>query len=232
MVRNQYNNHIANKCTADPYPLEDMYIAHPCQIYQYHAKRGTSIMENYHGRIRIILSGTCAGTSLVDTLVREYNYRHNQKAGWRNLQFPKTIHYDLQELHQLNQLHSSIFPNTNLPYDLQISTSIIQTEEQFGVRSAVAAMKRILGLLDEADTLNESNETDEDEDEAHEEEEESDLSDISSVQSSDGNDSDVDHDTESESVYMTYKVPSIALDPSPQDRNTNSAAIAASMMGI
>jgi hypothetical protein len=132
----------------------------------------------------------------------------------------------------LNQLHSSIFPNTNLPYDLQISTSIIQTEEQFGVRSAVAAMKRILGLLDEADTLNESNETDEDEDEAHEEEEESDLSDISSVQSSDGNDSDVDHDTESESVYMTYKVPSIALDPSPQDRNTNSAAIAASMMGI
>jgi hypothetical protein len=187
-------------------------------------------MENYHGRIRIILSGTCAGTSLVDTLVREYNYRHNQKAGWRNLQFPKTIHYDLQELHQLNQLHSSIFPITNLPYDLQISTSIIQTEEQFGVHGAAAAMKRILGLLDEADTLDESNETDEDE--AHEEEEESDLSDISSVQSSDGNDSDVDHDTESESVYMTYKVTSIALDPSPQDRNTNSAAIAASIMGI
>ena len=232
MVRNQFNNHIAKKCIDDPYPLEDMYIVRPGQIYQYHAKRGTSIMENYHGRIRVILSGTCAGTSLVDTLVREYNYRHNQKAGWRNLQLPITIHFDLQELDQLNQLHSSLFPNTNLPYDLNISTSTTQTEEQFGVRGAAAAMKRILGLLDKTETLNESNESDEDENEDEDEEEESDLSDISSVQSSDRNDSDVDDDTDSEPVYMTYKLPSIVLDPPPQDTSTHSAAIAASMMGI
>ena len=64
------------------------------------------------------------------------------------------------------------------------------------------------------------------------EEDENDLSDIVSSQSSDGNDSYVDDELESESVHMVSKVPSIVLDPPPVRSTTSSASIAASMMGI
>jgi hypothetical protein len=62
MIEKQVKTHIEKLCIADPYEINEMYIERNGEIYSYHCKRGTSIMENYHRGIRTILSGTSAGT--------------------------------------------------------------------------------------------------------------------------------------------------------------------------
>jgi hypothetical protein len=144
MIKKQYENHIKKQCIVDPYEINEMYIERVGDIYRYHCKRGTSIMENYHRGIRAILSGTSAGTTLVDTLLREYNYRHNQRAAWRNSCTIKTIHYDLELLQQINEIHQEIFPDSEIPY--KISVTLEATKETFGVSGATEAMAQLLGI--------------------------------------------------------------------------------------
>ena len=188
VIKKQYNKHIKNGCVVDPYTIDNMYITRSDQLYHYHTKRGTSIMENYHRGIRSILSGTSAGTHLVDTLLREYNFRHNQRAAWRNLGTKKSIHYDLRLLHQLNELHQKLFPSEGKLYQVFISET--NTQEKFGVRGSAAAMVALLGVgnvsetLDSTDCVDETVRELEEEDEV-EEQEDLCLSDVSSLESFD-----------------------------------------------
>ena len=236
----QYNNHIKKNCIDDPYDLEHMYIERKGSIYRYHSKRGTSIMENYHRGLRVILSGTSAGTALVDSLLREYNYRHNQRAAWRNMEKAETIHYDLESLFQLNKLHMELFPNSELPYN--VSVCLTDTSEKFGVRGASAAMIVRLGvsarglLAYEEIDCDENNENDE-----QEEEDDVDLSDVSSITSfdclsdsdpSDGENENISNNTQA-SPERIIRSPGVITDANAQRSwAPSSAQTASSLMNI
>jgi hypothetical protein len=130
-----------------------------------------------------------------------------------------------------------LFKDSVPPYKVSISN--LETTEKFGVRGSAAAMKHILGLsvIGESQEILQEQEHDfEDEEETEQNnylEEELDLSDSSSIQSFDDIvDSDSDYHDEDIPSKVITKIPGIILDQAPKLRNTSSASMAASMMGI